>query len=144
MPAPHTLPITRFSTLTIRPVIWWGKQRADPPINQKPMVAEASRFLESPEMAEKVKKAFKEWIRSQIERDGQPRVPLTNGSLVQLMLDTTTSLDVSVHFDLGSVSGELSNTGIEQNESSAASLCILVLFFVLFFVFFFFFFLFNS
>lgn len=125
MPTPHTLPITRFSTITLRPVIWWGKQR-ESLVNNKSIVSEACKVFEDPTMVEIVKKSFIAWIKKQADGlDTQPpRVPLTNGSLVQLTLDgvANTTLDITVHFDL---SGDVvSPPGNESNDASSINLCI--------------------
>lgn len=100
MPAPHTLPIVRFTSITLRPVVWWGKQKESPAANRS-IIMEALKIFESPHIAQSAKSAFATWVRSKIEKDGQPRVPLANGSIIELSLDESgTTMDVSIHFDV--------------------------------------------
>jgi hypothetical protein len=121
MPTPHTLPIVRFATITIRPIIWWGKQK-DSPIANRAIIAEAHKFLETSQIAQSVKTGFQNWLRAKIERDGQPRIPLMNGSVLELLIDDLgTSLDVSVHFDVGE---EVNINNATGTNTSADNLCI--------------------
>jgi len=78
MPTPHTLPIVQFSTVTLRPVIWWGTQKEPshaPPDRKnnngnshKSIVVEEvmQAFAQAERLEDTVKKAFKEWIRKQV------------------------------------------------------------------------------
>lgn len=103
MPAPHTLPIVRFTSVTLRPVVWWGKVKESPATNRA-IIMEALKVLENPSIAQSVKNSFVSWIRAKVERDGQPRVPLANGSVIELSLDEYgTSIDMSVHFDVDDI-----------------------------------------
>ena len=115
MPAPHTLPIMRFAKVTLRPVVWWGKSKESTAANRV-IISEALKFLDAPDLAQAVKNGFLRWVTSKVGRDGHPRVPLLNNSIVELTIDDDlgTSLDVSVRFDAID----------ETNEASDASLCI--------------------
>lgn len=98
MPAPHTLPIVRFSKVTLRPVIWWGKAK-EATTSNRGIISEALKLLDTPQVAQSVKAGFLKWVL-RVESDGHPRVPLFNNSVVELPLDDIgVSLDVSVSFD---------------------------------------------
>lgn len=98
MPAPHTLPIVRFSKVIVRPVIWWGKTKENTAPN-KAIISEGLKFLDSPNLAQAVKAGFVKWVQAKMERDGHPRVPLLQNSVIELQLeDLKASLDVSISF----------------------------------------------
>jgi hypothetical protein len=99
MPAPHTLPITQFTKVTLRPVLWWGKTKENSTPNRA-IISEALKIMDSPNVAQAAKNGFLKWINSKVGKDGHPRAPLLNNSVVELALDELhASLDVCVNFD---------------------------------------------
>eukprot|EP00026_Physarum_polycephalum_P000498 Phypoly_transcript_00499.p1 GENE.Phypoly_transcript_00499~~Phypoly_transcript_00499.p1 ORF type:complete len:1191 (-),score=146.73 Phypoly_transcript_00499:406-3978(-) len=99
MPAPHTLPITQFTKVTLRPVIWWGKTKENA-TSSRAIISEALKFMDTPKLAQAAKNGFLKWINSKAEKDGHPRAPFLHNSVVEITLEELrVSLDVCVDFD---------------------------------------------
>jgi hypothetical protein len=102
----------RFTKVTLRPVIWWGKTKETTASNRA-IISEVLKFMDTPNVAQAAKNGFLRWILSKVERDGHPRVPLLNNSVIEIPLDElSASLDVSVNFDTVGENNDANNPSL--------------------------------
>ncbi len=125
MPTPHTLPISNFTSIRLKPVFWWGtsgeihSQNPKSILHKDTISLEGRKFLENFVLEDKIKQSFRSWVISHTNNDAQARIPLVDGSLVQLVLPGNSSIDVSVHFETPTIPADNSTS-----EVNSPKLCI--------------------